>query len=93
MHQDAIAFSGICGKSLPNILLKTFPELYPDSTEIYIPKIYGFKIVTLRGSKYEYKYDFYGNCLNKKEIDRILAPPKPKPIPPREINYENYIGP
>ncbi len=58
MHQDAVAFSGICGKSLPNILLKTFPELYPDSTQTYIPTIFGFRIVTLRGSKYEYKYDF-----------------------------------
>jgi casein kinase II subunit beta len=42
------------GCSLPNIFFQTFPELIPKEKPIkYTPKIYGFKIFGMEGSKYE----------------------------------------
>lgn len=58
------------GPSMPNILMKTYPDLYPKLGPIvYIPRIFGFKIFGAPGSKYEYKYDLKtGKCLNFKEM-------------------------
>ena len=68
------------GPSLPNALLKAFPELYPSvGRRTYIPKIFGFKIFGQPGSKYEYLYDKKGNCINQQEIDMFLE--KPIPVP------------
>ena len=59
--------------SFPNILFKTYPDLYPKEGPLtYIPTIYGFKIFGQKGSAYEYKYDNNGNQINRKEIDKIL---------------------
>ena len=59
--------------SFPNILFKTYPDLYPKEGPLtYIPTIYGFKIFGQKGSAYEYKYDNNGNQINKNEIDHIL---------------------
>ncbi len=42
------------GKSFPFIFFQTFPELIPDELKkIYEPKIFGFKIFGMPGSKYE----------------------------------------
>ena len=42
------------GKSFPIIFFQTFPELIPDEAKkLYIPKIFGFKIFGMTGSKYE----------------------------------------
>jgi hypothetical protein len=73
------------GPSMPNILMKTFPDLYPNNgPTTYIPRIYGFKIFGGPGSKYEYKYDYKtGKCLNFKEMQKFLIKPKvkkPEPI-------------
>lgn len=61
------------GLSFPNILFKTYPDLYPKEGPLtYIPTIYGFKIFGQKGSAYEYKYDNNGNQINKTDIDHIL---------------------
>lgn len=61
------------GLSFPNILFKTYPDLYPKEGPLtYIPTIYGFKIFGQKGSAYEYKYDNNGNQINKFEIDKVL---------------------
>ena len=60
---DGANFGGI---TFPNFFLKQFAYLYPkDGKETYIPKIFGFKIFSQAGSKYEYEYDLDGNCTNK----------------------------
>ena len=42
------------GCSFPNIFFQTFPELLPtDKQNKYIPKIYGFILYGMPGSKYE----------------------------------------
>lgn len=62
------------GLSFPNILFKTYPDLYPKEGPLtYIPTIYGFKIFGQKGSAYEYRYDNTGSQQNKKEIDKILT--------------------
>ena len=44
------------GKSFPFIFFQTFPELVPNEIKsVYIPKIFGFKIFGMIGSKYENK--------------------------------------
>ena len=44
------------GKSFPIIFFQTFPELVPDEAKkSFVPKIYGFKIFGMTGSKYENK--------------------------------------
>ena len=44
------------GKSFPIIFFQTFPELIPDENKkLFVPKIYGFKIFGMIGSKYENK--------------------------------------
>ena len=61
------------GLSFPNILFKTYPDLYPKEGPLtYIPTIYGFKIFGQKGSAYEYRYDNGGTQTNKKDIDKVL---------------------
>jgi casein kinase II subunit beta len=44
------------GQSFPIIFFQTFPELIPDENKkLFVPKIYGFKIFGMVGSKYEHK--------------------------------------
>ena len=44
------------GKSFPIIFFQTFPDLIPDDVKkLFVPKIYGFKIFGMAGSKYENK--------------------------------------
>jgi casein kinase II subunit beta len=62
------------GTSFANVLLKTYPDLYPkDGPLTYLPTIYGFKVFGQKGSFYELQYDNLGTPLNKQEVDRILA--------------------
>ena len=69
------------GTSFPNVLLKTYPELYPkDGPLTYLPTIYGFKIFGQKGSAFELEYDNAGHPKNKKEIDSILKNKKGGPI-------------
>lgn len=37
-----------------------------------MPKIYGFKIFGMRGSKYELKFDYQGKPVNEDEIREVL---------------------
>ena len=37
-----------------------------------MPKIYGFKIFGMRGSKYELKFDYQGKPVNEDEIRQVL---------------------
>jgi hypothetical protein len=52
--------------------LKQFPELLPKGPAKFVPKIYGFKIFGMRGSKYELKFDFQGKPVNDDEIRHVL---------------------
>ena len=38
----------------------------------FVPKIYGFKIFGMRGSKYELKFDTKGHPSNEEEIKKVL---------------------
>ena len=82
----------MAGTSLPNMLFKSFPNLYSELGKIdYIPKIYGFRIFGQHGSKYEYLYNEDGKCLNQKEIDKFLEKQKPK-VPPKKIPSKPLFG-
>jgi hypothetical protein len=52
--------------------LKQFPELLPKGPAKFVPKIYGFKIFGMRGSKYELKFDYQGKPINEDEIRQVL---------------------
>ena len=41
-------------------------------TPRFIPKIYGFKIFGMRGSRYELKFDYGGQAINESEIREVL---------------------
>ena len=41
-----------------------------------MPKIYGFKIFGMRGSKYELKFDFKGLPTNEEDVRAILKKEK-----------------
>lgn len=41
-------------------------------TPRFIPKIYGFKIFGMRGSRYELKFDYAGQPINESEIREVL---------------------
>lgn len=60
------------GTSFPHIFLKQFPELLPKGPAKFVPKIYGFKIFGMRGSKYELKFDYQGKPVNEDEIREVL---------------------
>lgn len=60
------------GTSFPHIFLKQFPELLPKGPAKFVPKIYGFKIFGMRGSKYELKFDYQGKPVNEDEIRQVL---------------------
>ena len=50
-----------------------FSELCPQQgPEMYIPKLYGFRMFSLKGSKYELKFTSSGDALNEKEVLHIL---------------------
>ena len=38
----------------------------------YVPKIYGFRVFGLRGSKYELKFDYKGNTVNEEQVTLVL---------------------
>jgi hypothetical protein len=61
------------GTSFPHIFLKQFPELMPKGPARFVPKIYGFKIFGMRGSKYELKFDYQGKPVNEEEIRDVLS--------------------
>jgi hypothetical protein len=48
--------------------MKTYPELSPSGPPKFIPKVYGFKIFGMRGSKFELKFDSKGQPSNEEEI-------------------------
>ena len=55
------------GCSFPNVFFQTFPELLPTEKCVkYVPRIFGFKIVGMPGSKYE--------STPKERLDEILHP-------------------
>ena len=63
------------GTSFPHIFLKQFPELLPKGPAKFVPKIYGFKIFGMRGSKYELKFDYQGKPINEEDIRKVLKKP------------------
>lgn len=54
------------------ICVQSYPELMPLGAPKFIPKIYGFKIFGMRGSKYELKFDYAGKPVNEEEIRKVL---------------------
>ena len=61
------------GVSFPHILMKSFPEIHPSVGPYkYVPKIYGFRVFGLRGSKYELKFDYKGNTVNEEQVTLVL---------------------
>jgi hypothetical protein len=48
----------------------------PSGPPKFIPKIYGFKIFGMRGSKYELKFDYKGQPINEDEIRKVLKKDK-----------------
>ena len=61
------------GTSFPHVLLKSYPDLYPkEGPAAYIPTIYGFRIFSQKGSRYELQYDNGGQPKNNKEVDYVL---------------------
>jgi hypothetical protein len=56
------------GVSFPHIFMKTYPELSPSGPPKFIPKVYGFKIFGMRGSRFELKFDSKGQPVNEEEI-------------------------
>lgn len=44
----------------------------PKAPSKFVPKIYGFKIFGMRGSKYELKFDYQGKPINEEEIRQVL---------------------
>jgi len=51
--------------------MQFFPELFENSfgPEKYVARLFGFKVFSKKGSKYESRYDASGNLLNKKQIE------------------------
>jgi casein kinase II subunit beta len=60
------------GTSFPHVFLKTYSDLMPQGPPKFIPKIYGFKIFGMRGSRYELEFDHKGNNINEQEIRNVL---------------------
>lgn len=59
------------GASFPHVFLKHYnDQVMP--TPRFIPKIYGFKIFGMRGSRYELKFDYAGQPENESEIREVL---------------------
>jgi hypothetical protein len=52
--------------------MQSYPEQMPAGAPKFIPKIYGFKIFGMRGSRYELKFDFAGKPINEDEIRKVL---------------------
>lgn len=55
-----------------SLTFQAYPELIPQGPPKFIPKIYGFKIFGMRGSKYELKFDNKGQPINEEEIRNVL---------------------
>jgi hypothetical protein len=47
----------------------------PKGPAKFVPKIYGFKIFGMRGSKYELKFDYQGKPVNEEDIRKVLKKP------------------
>ena len=60
------------GTSFPHVFIKQYPELNPQGPPKFVPKIYGFKIFGMRGSKYELKFDHKGQAINESEVRDVL---------------------
>jgi hypothetical protein len=55
------------------VFLKSFPEQTPSAAPRFIPKIYGFKIFGMRGSRHELKFDYTGKSINETEIRKVFS--------------------
>lgn len=44
----------------------------PGGPPKFVPKLYGFKIFGMRGSKHELRFDSKGNIANEEEIKNVL---------------------
>jgi len=61
-------------------------------TPRFIPKIYGFKIFGMRGSRYELKFDYAGQPINESEIREVLERQPIVSNPPRQAQIINHKG-
>lgn len=52
--------------------VQSYTEQMPSAAPKFIPKIYGFKIFGMRGSKYELKFDYAGKAINEDDIRKVL---------------------
>jgi hypothetical protein len=73
------------------MLFKTYPDLYPNKgAKIYIPRIFGFKIFGMPGSKYEFEYNYFtGECVNEKHMLKYLEKPKYDEEP--SVGSDEYV--
>ena len=53
-----------------------------------MPKIYGFKLFGVRGSKYALKHDYQGKPINEDEIREILS----KEVPMLRLDQEFLLA-
>jgi hypothetical protein len=60
------------GTSFAHVFLQNYSELKPNGPPSYVPKIYGFKLFGMRGSKYELHFDHKGSAMNEKDIKEVL---------------------
>ena len=61
------------GPSFPFALIQAYPDIINgDGPEKFIPKLYGFKLFGMRGSKFEIQYDENGNPTNIEEVNDVL---------------------
>jgi hypothetical protein len=66
--------------------------LIPQGPPKFIPKIYGFKIFGMRGSKYELKFDYKGQPMNEEEIRSVLKKDKKVVINTKKANEEEKMS-
>lgn len=60
------------GPGFPQALMLAYPDLALDEgPSQYVPKLYGFKIFGLKGSKYEIEYNKDGDEVNRDEITKV----------------------
>lgn len=53
--------------------MQAYPDLgVTNGPEKFVPKLYGFKIFGMKGSKYEMAYDPNGQCINETEVKEVL---------------------
>ena len=58
--------------SLQRNFIKTYPEINPSGSPKFLPKIYGFKIIGMCGSRFKLRFDSKGFPLNEEDTRKVL---------------------